>query len=112
MKGCDYLFVYGTLRNGYNLDVKDQLSADLEYIGKARVDASLYDIGEYPGAVKEATKKSEIIGDVYLITNPEHVFGVLDEYEGYEQGKAEESEFIRETDKVRLASGGSIDAWI
>src|ERR1700755_2690681 len=48
----DYLFVYGTLRKDYNLKLKDRVKNELEYIGQAKVAASMYDIGRYPGAVK------------------------------------------------------------
>lgn len=99
----EYLFVYGTLRNGYNLKLKDRVAGELEYIGKAKVDASLYDLGRYPGAVKDEGKH-EVVGDVYLINNPDKVFKVLDKYEG--------DEFKREKDKVRLRSGKAVDAWV
>ncbi|MEP6467662.1 MAG: gamma-glutamylcyclotransferase family protein [Parafilimonas sp.] len=103
MNGENYLFVYGTLRNGYNLKLKDKVMSDLEYVGKAKVDASLYDLGEYPGAIKE-NNSNEVIGDVFLISNPERVFKILDKYEG--------NEFNREKDRVVLRSGKSLDAWI
>ena len=57
MNSKDYLFVYGTLRDGYDLKLKDKISAEIEYIGKAKVEGSLYDLGKYPGAVKEKEKK-------------------------------------------------------
>ncbi len=48
----DYLFVYGTLRAGYDVDLKKNVKQDLSYIGKGKIAARLYDLGEYPGAVK------------------------------------------------------------
>jgi gamma-glutamylcyclotransferase (GGCT)/AIG2-like uncharacterized protein YtfP len=53
MNGKEYLSVYGTLRNGYDLKLRDRVAKDLEYIGKVKVEASLYDLGKYPGAIKK-----------------------------------------------------------
>ncbi len=72
MNGKEYLSVYGTLRNGYDLKLRDRVAKDLEYIGKAKVEASLYDLGKYPGAIKEK-ENSEVIGDVFLISNLDRV---------------------------------------
>lgn len=103
MDATNYLFVYGTLRNGYDLKLKDKVANELEYVGKAKVSGSLYDLGRYPGAVKDETK-DEVIGDVFLINNPDKVFKVLDKYEG--------EEFKRKKEPVKLRSGGLIDAWV
>ncbi len=111
MNTKEYLFVYGTLRKNYDLKLKNRISEDLQYIGKAKVLGSLYDIGNYPGAVKEK-EKSEIVGDVFLINNPEKVFRLLDKYEGYSEDKKDNSEFVRKRNKVTLSSGKSVNAWI
>ncbi len=51
----DYLFVYGTLRKDYNLKLRNRVKDELQYVGRAKVGASLYDLGRYPGAVKSNT---------------------------------------------------------
>lgn len=99
----NYLFVYGTLRNGYDLKLRNKVAGELEYVGKAKVGASLYDLGRYPGAIKQQ-EKDEVIGEVFLVNNPEKVFKVLDKYEG--------DEFVREKEQVRLKSGKVVDAWV
>src|SRR5262245_6625572 len=99
----DYLFVYGTLRRKYDLKLKKQVAKDLEYVGRAKVGGAMYDIGRYPGAVKEK-ESNEIIGDVFLVNNPQKVFRVLDRYEG--------DEFVRRRNKVKMSSGKSVNAWI
>ncbi len=103
MNKQDYLFVYGTLRNDYNLKLKNQVAEDLEYVGRAKIEASLYDLGKYPGVVKEKNK-NEVIGDVFLIKNSDRTFKILDRYEG--------DKFTRDKSRVRLRSGKSIDAWV
>jgi len=111
MNSKDYLFVYGTLRDGYDLKLKDKISADIEYIGKAKVEGSLYDLGKYPGAVKEK-EKNEIIGDVFVVNNPDKVFKILDKYEGYLNENKQNSEFVRKKNRVKLNSGKSVVAWV
>lgn len=107
----DYLFVYGTLRKDYNLKLKNRVKDDLQYVGKAKIGASLYDIGKYPGAVKDHTGK-EVIGDVFLVNDPDSVFRILDKYEGFAEKKAAASEFIRKKGRVRLRDGKQLNAWI
>ncbi len=105
----DYLFVYGTLRAGYNLDLKSKLKQHLKYIGEGKIEAHLYDLGEYPGAVK--TEGNEVIGDIFQINNPEKVLKILDRYEGFNKNKIENSEFVRSKNQVKI-NGKSIDAWV
>ena len=98
----EYLFVYGTLRNNYDLKLKNRVAKYLEYVGEAKIGARLYDLGRYPGAIKDKT--SEIIGDVFLLSDPEKVLKFLDDYEG--------SEYERKKEKVKLRSGKIIIAWM
>ena len=107
----DYLFVYGTLRKSYDLKLKDRVRDQLKYVGQAKVGAALYDLGRYPGAVR-STKGSEVIGDVFLVNDPERVLRVLDKYEGIEASRPDAAEFIRKKGRVRLRSGQFVNAWI
>ncbi|HEY4336586.1 MAG TPA: gamma-glutamylcyclotransferase family protein [Puia sp.] len=99
----DYLFVYGTLRKSYDLKLKNKVAGGLEYVGQAKVGATMYDIGRYPGAVRDRGGR-EVIGDVFLVNDPAAVFKVLDKYEG--------TEFVRKKGKVRMRRGGELNAWI
>jgi gamma-glutamylcyclotransferase (GGCT)/AIG2-like uncharacterized protein YtfP len=107
----DYLFVYGTLRKDYDLKLKNRVQDDLEYVGKAKVGASLYDLGRYPGAVRSNTGQ-EVIGDVFLLNDPDKVLRVLDKYEGYREDETSNSEFVRKRNRVKLNSGKNINAWV
>ena len=105
MKQQDYLFVYGTLRKDYSLKLKDKVADNIEFLGRAKVGASLYDIGRYPGAIRAKEKSDdEIVGDVFIVRNPDSVFKVLDKYEG--------DEFVRDRKRVKLRSGRTVNAWI
>ena len=98
----EYLFVYGTLRKNYDLKLKNRVAQDMTYIGKAKVQARMYDLGRYPGAVKD--RNSEVVGDVFLLSNTEKVLSYLDEYEG--------EEYERKQEKVKLRSGKWVNAWM
>jgi len=107
----DYLFVYGTLRKGYDLKVKNRVNDQLQYVGQAKVGAALYDLGRYPGAIR-SNKGPEVIGDVFLVNDPERVLRILDKYEGIEAARPDAAEFIRKKSRVRLRSGQHINAWV
>jgi gamma-glutamylcyclotransferase (GGCT)/AIG2-like uncharacterized protein YtfP len=111
MNSKNYLFVYGTLRKNFDLQLKQKVSSELEYLGKAKVEGMLYDIGDYPGAIKTKSG-NEIVGDVFLVSDPEKVFKILDKYEGYSSDKVDTSEFVRTRNKVQLKSGKQLNAWI
>src|ERR1700753_3165059 len=83
----------------------------MEYVGKAKIAAALYDLGRYPGAIKDR-KGKEVIGDVFLLNDADKVFKILDKYEGYEEKKTSSSEFVRKRNRVRLRSGKQINAWV
>jgi gamma-glutamylcyclotransferase (GGCT)/AIG2-like uncharacterized protein YtfP len=98
----EYLFVYGTLRKNYDLKLKNRIAKELKYIGQGKAKAKLYDLGRYPGAVKDKT--SEVVGDVFLLSDSEKVLKLLDDYEG--------EEYERKREKVKFRSGKLITAWI
>lgn len=103
MKHKTYLFAYGTLRKGFDVDVKNEIAKDLIFIETGKVKARLYDLGFYPGAVK-TNDENEIEGDVFALLNANTVFQILDEYEG--------DEYERALTTVTMDSGDETDAWI
>lgn len=107
---AEHLFVYGTLRKGYDLRLMDKVSHLIRYVGQGKVNADMYDIGRYPGAVR-STSGPEVIGDVFELSDPERVLRALDRYEGIGADKRA-SEFVRRKSRVRLRSGKTITAWV
>lgn len=106
----EYIFLYGTLRRKYDLKLKNKVSEDWQYVGQGKIGAALYDLGRYPGAVRSG-KGTEVIGDVFLLTNAERALRILDKYEGI-PASGVGGEFIRKKGKVRLRSGKEVNAWI
>jgi len=108
---AEYLFVYGTLRKNYDLKLKNRVKHHLQYVGQAKVGAILYDLGRYPGAIK-SNGGQEVIGDVFLLTEPDRVLRILDKYEGIPEDGRKDSEFVRKKGRVQLRSGQPVNAWI
>ena len=109
----DYLFVYGTLRKGFELPVQKRISSDIEWLGTSEIRGKLYDIGDYPAALPAAkNEKSVIKGEVIKINDPEKVMRVIDRYEGYNPKKLARSEYYREKEKMVLEDGKKIEAWV
>lgn len=110
----DYLFVYGTLRQGAKHPIFTLLKESAELMGKATVRGKLYKLHEYPGA-KPSNKKNEIlVGELYKL-HPQkavEVLNLLDEYEDYRQNNAKESLFVREITQVNLENNKTLDAWV
>lgn len=79
----------------------NKLSSQLQLIATGKVKALLYDLGEYPGAVKSG--ETQIAGDVFAIVDGS-VLALLDDYEG--------DEYDRQKTMVDLSSGETIEAWI
>ena len=99
----DYLFVYGTLRKDYGLELVDSIANNLLFVAHGKVSGVLYDLGAYLGAVP-ASRGEEITGDVYRIKDAENVFAALDAFEG--------TEYRRQKAEVTMASKEHAEVWM
>ena len=74
-----YVFIYGTLRAGEINDISRAAErhgiAAPEFVGVSEINGRLYDFGQYPGLVLDATA-GPVLGDVYRID--EALIPVLD----------------------------------
>jgi gamma-glutamylcyclotransferase (GGCT)/AIG2-like uncharacterized protein YtfP len=105
------LFVYGTLRKGFRShEFLQRFHARL--IGNGSVRGRLYDLGEYPGAVDNASNAERVYGEVYFLPQPAAVLRVLDRFEGFDPAKPESNQFERKETTVTLAGGRQVRAWI
>lgn len=107
----EYLFVYGTLRKGYDLKLKKKIKDDMRYVGQGKVGALMYDLGKYPGAIQNRSG-GVVIGDVFLLNDAPKVLTILDKYEGISEEGSSKDEFVRKKKRVKLRSGKQINAWI
>lgn len=84
----------------------------LRYIGPAFTQGRLYDLGEYPGAVLDASSRTKIMGRIFSLPEDENLLNSLDEYEGFDPRNRKNSLFVREETKVTLESGQKLSCWI
>jgi len=107
-----YLFVYGTLLpDEHPCEIADAVRK-LRRVGKARARGRLYDFGDYPGAVLDASARETITGLVYEIPEEPTLLRKLDAYEGFDERHPESSLFLRKRRWVRLDDGRRQLAWV
>lgn len=106
-----YLFVYGTLRFSNSLIRQGEISGEFEFVGKGKVKGVMYDIGNYPGAVK-GNSGNEVNGEVFRMMDAKGVLAILDSYENYNMMDERNCEYIRRKTRVRMESGEFLMAWL
>jgi len=115
-RGCDLLFVYGTLRRGASHHhILKSLNA--AHLGPATVAGELFDLGRFPGSWLIEPKgpgisRRRVLGELYRLQNPPHSLDVLDRYEGLQSPAPEARLFRRELACVRVQGGKTMQAWI
>lgn len=106
----DLLFIYGTL-----LDEDNEYAVYLKKNSKpylyGKVKGKLFDLGEYPGAILSDEGNQYIYGNILKINDPEKVFPLIDNYEGFGQHQPQPNEFIRITTLIETETGLA-DCWI
>lgn len=108
-----YLFVYGTLLAGCRDPFIDRVITDCcRFCGQGFIQARLYDLGEYPGAVVSPRRQDRVYGEVWEVLQPGECFRVLDDYEEYLPHDAESSEFVRSRVVVCLpGKKATLECW-
>jgi gamma-glutamylcyclotransferase (GGCT)/AIG2-like uncharacterized protein YtfP len=110
-QGPDLLFVYGSLRRGFELHgVLAGLGA--RHVGKASLRGRLFDLGDYPGAEPSTADGDRVRGEVYRLANPERALQILDRTEGLRPCAPAESLYRREVAGVTLEDGSTAQAWV
>jgi gamma-glutamylcyclotransferase (GGCT)/AIG2-like uncharacterized protein YtfP len=108
------IFVYGSLRSGFNAPAYEYISRYFQLVAPAKVRGLLYDMGEYPAAVS-THQDHFLLGELYAIKQEEEftwALDQLDEYEGINESPEDSPvTFKRELVEVMTESGNTI-AWI
>ncbi len=105
----DKLFVYGTLRRGF--DPHEYLRSFARFVGRGRIAGRLYDLGEYPGAIPSELPGEEVEGELYELGDLGRQLKTLDDYEEFDPKHPEKSLFIRQQVDVSLEGGERLKAW-
>ena len=98
------LFVYGTLRRGFDNRFARLLSQSAGFLGKARIRGRLYRIRHYPGLKLSTDADEWVTGEVYGMSDSVSLLPALDAYEG--------DDYRRTWGSVTLESGGESRAWV
>ena len=117
------LFVYGTLMRAaaecrLGRSERARLEAAGEWLGLARINGCLYDLGAYPvvvappAEVATLANDTTVHGEVFRLRAPAMTFRWLDIYEGISPGKTTGTEYTRAIAKVHLDDGDQIEAWL
>lgn len=107
----DLLFVYGTLRSGYGRHgVLRRLGA--RYVGLGTVQGELFNLGDFPGALKSESVLPRIAGEVYQLRPAARAFKVLDPVEGFRPMDPASSLFKREAAEIVFQDGRRAAAWV
>lgn len=107
------LFVYGSLRKGFNHPAYQYISHFFELTGPARVKGQLFDMGEFPAAVP-CMDDRYIVGELYTLKNADEfgwAIGQIDDYEGVVTELGEIPLYRRATTTVEC-NGYTSQAWI
>ncbi len=109
----ELLFVYGTLREGASHDMAHVLAKRACFVGEARVQGHLYDLGTYPGLVSSDDSTDIVIGELYGVPRDQwgEVIALLDDYEGCGPKDREPHEYRRSIISVTSSEGATHRAW-
>ena len=108
---CNLLFVYGTLRRGFDLH-HHLVRLGAKCRGRGKVAGELFERGRYPGAQASVRKGKWIHGEMYELPRPECNLRVLDRIEGFKPRAPLRGEFAREITNVAMESRETRRAWI
>src|SRR5262245_3871657 len=112
-----HLFVYGTLLAAAGHAMGARLQRHARFLGSATIRGRLYCVGHYPGLVEAEDPHYFVHAEVYALDAPAVALRWLDAYEGIVPQRPAPrapavSPYERVERPVRMASGGTIDAWV
>lgn len=108
-----YLFVYSSLRRGFQESAYTYLTRYFNYIADAKIKGILSDFGDK--SVATPTEEEYFIkGELYKlnIDNASFVFGQLDDYEGLNPEEGKTPLYRREIAAVYADDGTQGEAWV
>jgi gamma-glutamylcyclotransferase (GGCT)/AIG2-like uncharacterized protein YtfP len=103
-----YLFVYGTLRAGFDGNMARWLRSVATLTGSARAAGRLYRVADYPGFVPGA--EGHVAGDLFTLADPAGAFAILDAHEECTPAFPEPWEYRRVRISVDTPDGPA-EAW-
>jgi len=108
-----FVFVYGSLRSGFQSPAYEYISRYFNLFGQAKVKGKLFDTGSYPAAIP-VQDDSFIVGELYLIKSENEfswAIAQLDDYEGVFPEPGEPPLYRREIADIFI-NDAIVPAWI
>ncbi len=108
-----HLFVYSSLRRGFQQSSHEYLSRYFTFLSDAKVKGILSDFGDKPVATPTEEARF-IVGELYTLNvdNASFVFGQLDDYEGLNPEDGQTALFRREIATIYAEDGAEFQAWV
>lgn len=96
MNQYDHLFVYGTLKKGFENETAQYLQSTQIFLGKGYFPGLLFQVSFYPGAVYVPNGKTVVYGHFFkIIQHKDELIARLDRYEGVGPEFSQPNEYIR-----------------
>ncbi|MDA1273787.1 MAG: gamma-glutamylcyclotransferase [Verrucomicrobia bacterium] len=108
---CHYVSVYGSLRRDTAGKIHPLLEP-AEFLGSGWFAGTLYDLGEFPGAIVTQNLSRKVKVEIYRLLSPETAWAGLDEYEDCDPARKSDALFHRTILAVELDSGGQLSTWV
>lgn len=108
-QNTDFIFVYGLLKSFYDNEPARFIRENCKLIGEGWFSGSLFDLGNYPGAVFNPNSVFKVHGEVYqIMNNKEKLVAFLDHFEGVGAEFEVPHEYKREMIPVNTQNGSII----
>ena len=107
----EYLFVYGTLKQGFSNPFAEKLHASSVFKGNGSFPGLLYQIDWYPGAIYEKEIDSVVYGEVYQLQNIPDLIRELDKYEEVFEDESA-SLYVRRIVPVKMENLELLNCWV
>jgi gamma-glutamylcyclotransferase (GGCT)/AIG2-like uncharacterized protein YtfP len=106
----DLVFFYGTLMSGFKRPGRSRIDPKLRLEGRGSIPAALFDVGIYPAAIPAGD--SRVRGEIHRMDDSPTVLAVLDEIEGFQPSRPDESLYQRVEVPVTFDDGHVANAWV
>ncbi|HYH84697.1 MAG TPA: gamma-glutamylcyclotransferase family protein [Pyrinomonadaceae bacterium] len=108
----EYIFIYGTLLPEYAPDEIAGIVRQLRRVGSGCVRGRLYDLGNYPGVILDASSRTKVRGHLFALPDGKRVLRALDSYEDFKPDDVKNSLFVRKRTTATLDDGRKVECWV
>lgn len=111
MSSTDLLFVYGTLKKGFQNQFAVELSAHAIFEGTGNFPGELYLCGWFPAAISLPESPFRVHGEIYKLKDLKRILALLDDYEEI-TGNPTSSLYVREIIQVQNHENRQVSCYV